>query len=151
METVTHPAEILRHVGTPIVVFDAALRAYAELMAEHMYLAPGVGLAANQVGDPRALAVLDTSDGRDLRTIVNPRIVARDGKVSSNEGCLSLPGLDFVVPRAASVVVEAQDLAGKPLRIEATGFLAIVLQHEIDHLEGRLILDTGKPLPKKKR
>ena len=149
MEIVHHPADILRHVGTPIDVFDAALRAYAEQMAELMYLAPGVGLAANQVGDPRAFAVLDTEDGRDLRSIVNPRIVLREGRVSSNEGCLSLPGRHYAVPRSTSVVVEAQDLTGKPLRIAADGFLAIVLQHEIDHLEGRLIMDTGKLLKKR--
>lgn len=144
MKIVHHPADILRHVATPIGEFDDALRAYAERMAEEMYAAPGVGLAANQVDDPRAIAVLDTEDGRDLRVIVNPRIVARSGHVESKEGCLSIPGRTYLVPRAAKVTVESQDAYGKPQHLEAEGFLAIVLQHEIDHLEGRLILDSGR-------
>ena len=141
---VHHPAAILRHTATPIAVVDDAVRALAEAMAEAMYLAPGIGLAANQIGDPRALAVIDLEEGRGLRTLINPRIVAAEGRVFSREGCLSIPGKRFKLPRAERVTVEALDERGRPVRIEGEGLLAFALQHEIDHLEGRLILDRAR-------
>lgn len=114
-------------------------------MSETMYQAPGVGLAAVQVGLDKSLLVYDIAprdDGRQLHVLINPRIVAQEGRIlSENEGCLSVPDFRADVQRSAQILVEGLDRDGKPLRFEAEGFLATVLQHEIDHLNGTLFID----------
>ena len=138
--TGSHP--VLRSKSSAVKKINQAVLKLLEDMAETMYEYKGVGLAAPQIGINRRLLVLDPGEER-LMKLINPRLVEMEGTEAGPEGCLSLPGLYGEVPRAASVVVEALDPAGKPLRIEAEGFLARILQHEIDHLEGTLFIDRA--------
>jgi peptide deformylase len=113
-------------------------------MVETMYAEPGIGLAAPQIGVPLRVAVIDLSVGKkggELITLVNPEIVDRDGMQLEDEGCLSVPGFTATVPRPTRVVVRAFDRHGQPQTIEGTGLLARALQHELDHLDGKLFLD----------
>ena len=114
-------------------------------MVETMYAAPGVGLAANQVGSEQRILVFDASNRDETRSptiLINPKIIERHGEIiSEDEGCLSVPDFRSNVRRAESILVECVDRDGNPLSIEASGFLAIILQHEIDHLEGKLFID----------
>jgi peptide deformylase len=116
----------------------------AEDMAETMYAAPGVGLAAPQVGVSERLIVVDVRNREGtagLITLINPEIIEAEGRVVEEEGCLSLPGITENVPRAVRIVVKGHDLDEREREIEAEGLLAVVLQHEIDHLEGILFID----------
>lgn len=120
------------------------IRKLAADMAETMYENQGIGLAATQVGECIRLVVIDLSgpDKReDLTVLVNPRLVSTEGEVDSEEGCLSVRDYRSTIQRAEKVVVEATDLDGNPLRFEADGMLAICLQHELDHLDGKLFID----------
>jgi peptide deformylase len=113
-------------------------------MSDTMYAAPGIGLAAPQVGVPLRVCVIDLSSGRrggDVLTLVNPEFVEREGMQIEEEGCLSLPGFNATVARPARAVVRALDADGTPRTIEGTGLLARALQHEIDHLDGTLFVD----------
>jgi peptide deformylase len=113
-------------------------------MAETMYAAPGVGLAAPQVGVSERLIVVDVKNTKDetgLITLINPEIIEAEGHVVEEEGCLSLPGITEDVPRAERVLVRGHDLNEREREIEAEGLLAVALQHEIDHLEGILFID----------
>jgi peptide deformylase len=124
--------------------FDAALQELIDDMIETMYAAPGIGLAAPQIGVPQRVCVLDLSVGKrggELMTLVNPEFVERDGMQLEDEGCLSVPGFNATVARPARVVVRAQDRDGNERTVEGTGLLARALQHEIDHLDGKLFLD----------
>ena len=145
----TYPHPILREKSVPVTEFDQDLAQLAADMADTMYAAPGVGLAANQIGVARQLLVYDPEPDqeiRDYRVLVNPRIVRAEGEDLGDEGCLSVRELCSEVKRAWKVVVEAQDLEGRPLTIEAEDFPARVLQHEIDHLNGILFIDRIGPL-----
>lgn len=136
------PDPRLRTRAVPVEVFDDALRQLAADMLETMYAAPGVGLAATQVNVHRRLLVADCSDGHDdPRVIVNPEILAKEGTAIGEEGCLSVPGIFDEVERAQRVRVRAQDLDGKTVEFEAQGLLAVCIQHEIDHLDGKLFVD----------
>jgi len=141
----TYPDRILRRPTEPLKNIDGRVQAMIDRMAETMYAAPGIGLAAIQVGWGKSVLIYDVSpreDTRDLQVIVNPRIVTAEGEIiSENEGCLSVPDFRADVKRAAAVVVEGVDREGRPLRIDADGLLAVVLQHEIDHLNGKLFID----------
>lgn len=144
-----YPHPILREKSVPVTEFDQELARLAADMADTMYLAPGVGLAANQIGIARQLLVYDPEpdpETRGYRTLVNPRIVLAEGEDLDDEGCLSVRELCAEVKRAWKVVVEAQDLEGNPITIEAEAFPARVLQHEIDHLNGILFIDRIGPL-----
>lgn len=141
------PDKRLRTIAQPVTVFDQALRQLAADMLETMYEAPGIGLAATQVNVHRQLLVLDvTEDQSRPMTIVNPRIVEREGSQTYQEGCLSVPGIFADVDRADRVRVEAQDAEGKPVTIDADGLLAVCIQHEMDHLAGKLFVDYLSPL-----
>jgi peptide deformylase len=146
----TFPDPVLREKARPVAAFDAELRRLARDMAETMYAAPGVGLAANQVGVLKQLIVIDTREENGpttgLLALVNPRVVASEGEVLFEEGCLSLPDERAEVERFEWVKVEAQDLEGAPVTIAGSGLLAIVLQHEIDHLNGILFMDHLSPI-----
>jgi peptide deformylase len=134
----------LQSKAAPVESFDADLNRLIDDMVETMYAAPGVGLAAPQVGVPLRVCVIDLSVGKrggELFALVNPEFVARDGMQLEDEGCLSVPGFTATVPRPARVVVRALDRTGAERTIEATGLLARALQHELDHLDGRLFLD----------
>ena len=135
---VTYPDPFLAKPTRPVDRIDGDLQQLVDRMGETMYAAPGVGLAAIQVGIDKSLLVYDITpreEGRSLQVLINPRILSSEGQVvSESEGCLSVPDYRADVRRHAAVLVEGVDRDGTPQRIEADGFLAIVLQHEIDHL-----------------
>ncbi|HCZ17026.1 MAG TPA: peptide deformylase [Accumulibacter sp.] len=136
------PDPRLKKVATPIETIDGSVRRLARDMAETMYEAPGIGLAATQVDVHRRLIVIDASETRDqLLTLVNPEIVELEGLQVCEEGCLSVPGIYDKVGRAERVVVRYLDLDGAQRSVEAVGLLAVCLQHEIDHLEGRVFVE----------
>lgn len=136
------PDRRLRMVAEPQVRFDDALKSLKIEMAETMYAARGVGLAAPQIGVNRRVIVADVSDYQDaLHTLINPVIVERGGSASLGEGCLSIPDAYAKVNRSAWVTVRASDVEGSSFELSADGVLAMVLQHEIDHLDGILFID----------
>ena len=141
----TYPDIFLKKQAKPVQQVDGQLQKIIDTMATTMYQAPGVGLAAIQVGIDQSLLIYDIQppeEDRALHVLINPSIVAMEGEITSeNEGCLSVTDFRADVKRAASLLVEGYDRDGKPLRIEAEGLLAIVLQHEIDHLNGTLFID----------
>jgi peptide deformylase len=136
------PDERLRIQAQPVRRFDAALQQLAADMLETMYAAPGVGLAATQVDVHQRLLVADVSETHDdPRVFVNPEILARDGVAVREEGCLSVPGIFEEVERAARIKVRACDVHGRSFELEAEGLLAVCIQHEMDHLAGKLFVD----------
>jgi peptide deformylase len=145
MEILTHPSPALKQHAQDVDHFgDRELKALVTAMARAMYDAPGVGLAATQVGVLKRVLVYDIDEG--LVALCNPRIVETSDETQlSEEGCLSLPGIEVPVERAVSLTCEAQDIDGNPVTIEAEGLLARVLQHEVDHLDGVLIIDRAVP------
>ncbi|HEX9774902.1 MAG TPA: peptide deformylase [Actinomycetota bacterium] len=137
---------ILRTKAAPVATFDDELRALAEDMHETMAAAPGVGLAAPQVGRPIRLLVFDSGEEGERGTIVNPVITAFSEETQeAEEGCLSIPGAYYPVVRALRVHVQGLDVEGAPLERDAEGLLARILQHEIDHLDGILFIDRLAP------
>ncbi|HNR91796.1 MAG TPA: peptide deformylase [Dokdonella sp.] len=146
-EIVEFPDPRLRTKAQPVTVFDADLKRLVADMFETMYEAPGIGLAATQIDVHRQLLVLDVSEEKNAPLVViNPRIVQSEGKQVYQEGCLSVPGIFADVERAERIRVEAQDVDGKPVTIEADGLLAVCIQHEMDHLLGKLFVDYLSPL-----
>ena len=143
-----YPDPRLHKVAKPVTVFDHRLKKLAADMAETMYEAPGVGLAASQVDVHEQLVVIDTSETHDdLRVFINPQITwASPEKQVYDEGCLSVPGIYDGVERPARVKVRALDLHGKPFEIEADGLLAVCIQHEMDHLKGKVFVEYLSPL-----
>jgi peptide deformylase len=141
------PDPRLRTKAAPVTVFDAALKQLAADMLETMYEAPGIGLAATQVNVHRQLLVLDVSEEKnEPMTLVNPKITAKEGTQTYQEGCLSVPGIFADVERADRIHVEAQDADGNALSLDADGLLAVCIQHEMDHLAGKLFVDYLSPL-----
>ena len=146
------PDPILQQHAMPVTVFDDKLRRLAADMLETMYEERGIGLAANQVAVLKQIVVVDVMAGdedhgqREPQVLVNPKIVAASGETAIEEGCLSVPEFRAEVPRAEKIKVEYQDLEGQPQTLEADGLLAICLQHEFDHLRGRLFIDYLPPL-----
>jgi peptide deformylase len=148
------PHNVLSKPAEPVKNIDDAIRKLAKDMAETMYRAPGIGLAANQVGELIRLIVLDVQypyappreKKRQPIFLVNPEITALDGKTVKEEGCLSVPEFGIEITRAERIEVHAFDLEGKAIKIEADGLLARALQHEIDHLNGKTILDHASTL-----
>lgn len=141
------PDERLRKKALPVVVFDDALGVFVDDMLETMYAAPGVGLAANQVNVQKQIIVIDISDEKNAPVcLINPVLIEKSGMEEMDEGCLSVPGIYEKVGRANSVVVKAQDRFGQPFEMNADGLLAVCVQHEIDHLEGKLFVDYLSPL-----
>ena len=130
--------------AVPVTQFDADLDQVIDDMIDTMYAAPGIGLAAPQIGVPLRVCVIDLSVGRkggELITLVNPEFVEREGMQLEEEGCLSVPGFNATVARPARAIVRGLDRAGAERVIEGTGLLARALQHELDHLDGLLFLD----------
>jgi peptide deformylase len=137
-----YPDPRLRTRAVPVEVVDDQVRRLVEDLLETMYAAPGIGLAATQVDVHRRILVLDISDMKnEPRCFINPEIVGREGVFASDEGCLSVPGVTEAVERSAVIEVKALDREGKAFNLEADGLLAICIQHEIDHLEGKLFVD----------
>ncbi len=142
LQILEYPDPRLRTRAKPVEVFDPALAALVEDMFETMYSAPGIGLAATQVDVHKRLIVMDVSeDKRQRQVFINPEILAAEGQGVGEEGCLSVPGIFDEVKRAAKVRARYQDVAGKVLEIELDGLAAVCLQHEMDHLEGKLFVD----------
>lgn len=136
------PDPRLRTKALPVEVVDDEIRQLAEDMLETMYAAPGVGLAATQVDVHQRLLVTDVSEeGNQPLVLINPEIVTQAGGCESEEGCLSVPGFTETVPRAESIRVRALGLDREPFEMDAEGLLAICIQHEMDHLEGKLFVD----------
>lgn len=139
-------APVLKEVCAPVERVDAKLRKLLDDMAETMYEANGIGIAAPQVGESLRMVVIDIGDG--LIELVNPKITFREGIETDSEGCLSVPGIFGEVERAAKVKVEFLDRRGKRKHITAKGLLARCIQHELDHLEGVLFIDVATSLRK---
>ena len=152
LKILTYPDNFLRQPVHPLDDIDGDVQQMIDQMSETMYEAPGLGLAAIQVGWDKSVLIYDVAPpeaGRSLNVLINPRIVHQEGElVSENEGCLSVPEFRADVKRSASILVEGVDREGRPLRLEAHGMLAIVLQHEIDHLNGKLFIDHISALKK---
>ena len=137
-----YPDPRLHKVAQPVTEFDQALKEFVRDMAETMYAAPGVGLAATQVDVHRQVIVIDTSETHDeLQVLINPRILSEAGSQVCEEGCLSVPGVFEDVRRAERVLVEACDVEGVVRTIDADGLLAVCIQHEMDHLKGRVFVE----------
>ncbi|WP_372682287.1 peptide deformylase [Desulfosarcina sp.] len=145
LDILTYPNRFLKKHTTPVENIDGDMQTIFDNMAATMYVAPGVGLAAPQVGIGQSFIIYDIApreEGHDLHVLVNPKIITSEGEIlSENEGCLSVPDFRADVKRAERILVEGVDRDGNPLRFEAEGLLAIVIQHELDHLNGTLFID----------
>lgn len=143
------PHPTLRSPAAPVTTFDERLRDQIAMMWSTMYQAPGIGLAAPQIGDARRIFVMDCTPRYETArrfVCINPELTELQGVVDSNEGCLSFPGLSITVPRAAHLTLRAQDEGGVWFEVKLKGLEAICAQHEYDHLEGRSFLDLLSPL-----
>ena len=142
LEILEYPDPRLRTVAAPVAKVDDAVRKLADDMLETMYAAPGIGLAATQVDVHQRLLVIDISEDRsDPLVLINPEIVTQSGTVKGDEGCLSVPEIYEAVERAERIRVKAINRAGESFELDADGLLAICIQHEMDHLEGKLFVD----------
>lgn len=137
-----YPDPRLHKKAAIVTAVDAGIRKLAADMAETMYAAPGIGLAATQVDVHKRVIVIDVSEEKNrLMVFINPEIVWRDGECEGEEGCLSVPGIYETVQRSAKVRVRALDAEGKPFEMEAEDLLAVCIQHEMDHLEGKVFVE----------
>jgi peptide deformylase len=137
-----YPDPRLYRKAAKVAIVDESIRSLVRDMAETMYAAPGVGLAATQVDVHKRVIVIDTSETRDqLLVLINPEILRREGVQYSDEGCLSVPGIYEPVERAERITVRSLGLDGKPFTLSAENLLAVCIQHEIDHLEGKVFVD----------
>ncbi len=142
LDILHYPDARLHTVAKPVAAVDARIRTLVDDMAETMYAAPGIGLAATQVNVHERVVVIDISETHDdLRVFINPEIVAQSGRAEGEEGCLSVPGIFDRVTRAEQVTVRALDRAGQPFELTADGLLAVCIQHEMDHLMGKVFVD----------
>ncbi len=139
------PDPVLRERAAEVTEFDDELRNLVADMGETMRVAPGVGLAAPQVGIQRRVLVFSPNEEEPITALINPEITLREGEQTDFEGCLSIPGLNYEVERALRVVVKGKDAEGEPIEIDASEFVARILQHEIDHLDGVLFIDRIDP------
>lgn len=153
VRTILHyPDKRLREPGKKIAEVTPELRKLIDDMAETMYAAPGVGLAATQIGELLQLFIIDVAsddEPSDLRVFINPEILESNGEITWQEGCLSFPGIQEDIDRAARIRVRAQDRDGKVFELEAEGLLAVAIQHEYDHLQGVLMIDHMGALKKR--
>ncbi len=154
LKILTYPDPRLNMISEPVAEVDGEIKRLIEDMAETMYDSPsGVGLAAPQVGVNKRVIICDVNHRvtgeRALLALINPEIVEADGELLSEEGCLSCPEMVVEVPRAEYIKVEALDAEGRPVTIETDDFLAVVIQHETDHLDGRLIVNNLSSLKRK--
>ena len=145
LDILTYPDKTLNQATSPLDNIDGKVQEMIDGMADAMYEAPGVGLAAIQVGWDKSVLIYDIAprdESRELQVLVNPKIITQEGQIlSENEGCLSVPDFRADVKRSEFVTVEGHDREGNPIRLDAEGILAIVLQHEIDHLNGTLFIE----------
>jgi peptide deformylase len=147
LQILEFPDERLRTVARPVEVVDDEIRAALDDMLETMYAAPGIGLAATQVNIHKRMIVIDVSEEKNQPLyLINPEILALDGIEEMDEGCLSVPGIYETVSRADRVTIKALGYDGKPFELKADELLAVCIQHEIDHLDGKLFVDYLSPL-----
>jgi peptide deformylase len=147
LDILEYPDSRLRKIASPVAAVTPEVRKLAADLAETMYSAPGVGLAATQVNIHRRVLVIDVSEARDdLRIFINPEIVAAEGEAQCEEGCLSVPGYYDKVTRAAKITVRAQNERGETFQLSTDGMLAVCVQHEMDHLIGKVFVDYLSPL-----
>ena len=142
------PAAVLRRKAEPVVTIDATLQRLIDDMIQTMYDAPGIGLAAPQVGVSLRLFVVDVSGGREaqaLMTFINPEMIKREGRIQEDEGCLSLPGVYGPTPRATHVIMRGMNRSGETVEVEGEGLLARAFQHEMDHLQCMLFFNRMGP------
>lgn len=137
-----YPDQRLHTVAFPVREVNAEIRKLVDDMAQTMYAAPGIGLAATQVNVHKQVIVIDISENHDqLMALINPKIIASDGVAEREEGCLSVPGIYEKVSRAERISVTALDRDGKPFTLDVEGLLAVCIQHEIDHLQGKVFVE----------
>lgn len=142
LDILQYPDPYLRRKAASVEAVDDEVRALVDDMLETMYAAPGIGLAATQVGVDRRIAVIDVSESKDEPLVlINPEILAPEGSETSEEGCLSIPGVFEKVTRPECVTLRALDRDGNAYELQADGLLAVCIQHEVDHLDGRLFID----------
>ena len=142
-----YPDPRLKKVAAPVAAVTADIRKLVRDLAETMYAAPGVGLAATQVNVHKRVLVIDISETKDqLRVFINPELLAAEGEAECEEGCLSVPGYYDKVTRAADIRVRALDEHGESFELAADGLLAVCIQHEMDHLEGKVFVEYLSPL-----
>ncbi|MDP2811870.1 MAG: peptide deformylase [Rhodocyclaceae bacterium] len=142
-----YPDPRLHSKAAPVTTVDDAIRRLAADMAETMYEAPGIGLAATQVNQYVQVVVIDVSEEKSqLQVFINPEILSHEGECEGEEGCLSVPGIYETVKRAERVRVLALGLNGQPFELDAEGLLAVCLQHEVDHLQGKMFVEYLSPL-----
>jgi peptide deformylase len=142
-----YPDPRLKKVAAPVTAFTPEIEKLVRDMAETMYAAPGVGLAATQVDVHKRVIVIDISESKDeLRVFINPELLAAEGEAECEEGCLSVPGYYDKVTRAARITVRAFNERGEPYTLDADGLLAVCVQHEMDHLEGKVFVEKLSPL-----
>ncbi len=147
LDILTYPDPRLLRIAKPVKTIDDRIKKLVDDMAETMYAAPGVGLAATQVSELLQIIVLDISEDKSqLRVFINPEIVRKEGAALNEEGCLSVPGIYDKVERAESVTVTALDREGNRFTINASGLLAVCIQHEMDHLIGKVFVEYLSPL-----
>jgi peptide deformylase len=149
LDIVKVPNPILRRKCTPVTDFNRELSDFVADMAETLYSAPGVGLAANQVGVSKQVVVIDTSakdEPKNLIVLINPQVVEAYEEAEMEEGCLSLPDFRLNFVRPDIIVVKAMNMKGEEMELHADGFLARVFQHEIDHLNGKMLIDYANPI-----
>ncbi len=142
-----YPDPRLRKVAAPVTTFGPEIQRLVANMAETMYAAPGIGLAATQVDVHKRVIVIDISETRDdLKVFINPELLQQEGEAECEEGCLSVPGYYDKVIRAAGIRVRAQDARGETFELATDGLLAVCVQHEMDHLQGKVFVDDLSPL-----
>jgi peptide deformylase len=147
LDILQYPDSRLYTVAKPVEKVDSKIQKLIEDMAETMYDAPGIGLAATQVNVHQQIIVIDTSENKkNLQVFINPQIKTKQGSQDYDEGCLSVPGIYETVTRAETIIVEALDKNGQPFTIEADGLLAVCIQHEMDHLMGKVFVQYLSPL-----
>jgi peptide deformylase len=147
LEILNYPDARLYTVSKPVLQVDTKIQRLIDDMAETMYDAPGIGLAATQVNVHQQIIVIDISESKNkLQVLINPNIKTKAGSQEYEEGCLSVPGVYESVTRAESIVVEALDRNGKPFVLEADGLMAVCIQHEMDHLLGKVFVQYLSPL-----
>lgn len=153
LEILEYPDPRLREVAKAVAEVTDEVRAFIENMAETMYAAPGVGLAASQVGVAQRIFIIDIADEdepSDLKVFINPELFDADGVQIYKEGCLSFPGASEDIKRAERIKVRALDISGTPFELESDGLMAVALQHENDHLNGVLMIDKLNALQRRK-
>ena len=142
LNILVYPDSRLRTVAKPVEAVDHSVTTLVDDMAQTMYSAPGIGLAATQVNVPKRVIVMDLSENRDeLIVFINPVIEALEGEIETEEGCLSVPGIVAPVSRSERITVSALNREGKSFRLDASELLSVCIQHEVDHLNGKVFVD----------